>query len=364
MKKPQKQLLSVMFHLAVLCGMVVTYDAGKALAQKLGWIKSGHKAAEGTAIDFMDKEPQLSTEIDPALEKLVAKKDGTFLFRTDIPFPPHLRVISTDVTKFHDVNIAKRVADGSQRTRESLRIEEVMEYEMAGKSVRFTQRQMLSQRKPTAAERLERLKAIEAAVKKGAEPPADPFSTVGELVGKAVQFKTDGKAWAVMPTKEFKTMAWGKGLEKQVGDMLVANGLMRKARWFGDKPLPIGHKLTLSGDSLDLVLTGGRSGSLDMELKGMEGVHGHPCAVFEVSGAVKLDEDTDDQGRTTSGEETIESGRIWFSLLYPVVLRGEMAMIVSYDTREKGKLVEQLQGKAEKSFHRKWGAVTKAAPKE
>ena len=362
MKKPQKQLLSVLFHLAVLGSMVLAYDAGKAIAQKIGLIGGKDEGVEGVEIDLMAKEP-LSLDIDPALAKLTVKKDGGYLFRTDLPFPPHLKVINTDITYFNNVNMAKRVGDGSQRTKLSARMEEVMEYEMAGGSVRFTQRQNLNQRKPTPAERIAKLKATEEAVKMGIEPPADPDRSVGDLVGKAVQFKTDGKEWKAIPTKDFKTMAWGRELEDDVETILVANGLKGQATWFGDKPLPIGHKKTLTGSSLGLVLEGVESGKLDMEFKRVEGVHGHPCAVFEVSGATKLKDRTDDLGRTITGEETIESGRIWFSLLYPVVLRAEMDLIVSYDTREKGQLVEQFQGKAEKHIHRDWKAVT-AKPKQ
>ncbi|MDE0836102.1 MAG: hypothetical protein OSA84_07105 [Akkermansiaceae bacterium] len=74
MKKSPKQLLSVLFHLAVLGCMVMAYDAGKGMAIKLGWIKSGEKLIESTEIELMAKEEKLSTEIDPALAKPPEKK--------------------------------------------------------------------------------------------------------------------------------------------------------------------------------------------------------------------------------------------------------------------------------------------------
>lgn len=46
MKKSQKRLLSVLFHLAVLGCMVLAYDAGKALAVKAGWIKGPAKQGQ------------------------------------------------------------------------------------------------------------------------------------------------------------------------------------------------------------------------------------------------------------------------------------------------------------------------------
>ena len=64
MKKSQKQLLSFLFHIFVLACMVLAYDAGKGLAQKLGWIESEKKPAESTEIDLMAQEEKLGTEIE------------------------------------------------------------------------------------------------------------------------------------------------------------------------------------------------------------------------------------------------------------------------------------------------------------
>jgi len=360
LNKSTKQILSVLFHLAVLGCMVLIYDVGTLLAKKIGWMGGSEKTGDSMALNFMEKEKKLSTEIDPELQKLVVKKDGGYLFRADTAFPPHLKVIGTDITRFQEVNMAKRVGDESQHVKLTARLENVMEYELAGKSVRFTQVKDENHRKPSHNELMAKLKASEEAVKAGGKPPEDPDLIIGPLVGKVVQFSLVGKTWKANPTKEFKTMAWGKSLEPTVAEILVENGLVPKPRWFGSKPLPIGHKLKLSGNSLDLVFENAAKGSIDMEFKAVEGVHGHPCAVFDVSGSIVLEADTDDEGRTRTGEETIESGRVWVSLLYPVVMRADLQKVVSYETREKGKLVEQFQGKAEAYVHNDWKAV---APK-
>lgn len=365
LKKGTKQFLSLLFHLLVLTCMVLLYDAGKGLVTKFGLFGAkAEKTVDASALDFMESEEELSAEIDPALAKGIAKNDEGYLLRTDIPYPPHLKVIVTDITKFKKVRTAKRVGDETVKAEISSRMEEVMEYQMAGGAVRFTKKQDLSQRQPTAAERVEKLKAIADAEKNGQKPPPDPDRVVGDLVGKIVQFNHKGNTWEAVPTGEFKTMAWGKSLEDEVGEILVANGLLPKRRWFGNSRIPIGHKLKLSGSSLGIVFDNAAKGNLEMEFTGVGGVHGHPCAVFDVSGSIELKEEQDAEGRTRSGEETIESGKVWFSLLYPVVLRKEMDLIVSYDTREKGKLVAQFQGKAWTHTHADWKAVTsKPKPK-
>lgn len=364
MKKGTAQFLSVLFHLVVLVGMVKLYDTGKALATKFGLIEgAGDKASEASIVNFMEDEPLMDTAMSPELAKLIDKNKEGYVFRANVPFPPHLRAIVTEIVKFKDVRMAKRVGVESANTKVSSRMDEVMEYEIAGNAVRFIKRQDLTQREKTAAERVEWLKVLAEAKEKGVEPPPDPDRIVGDLVGKAVQFNFEGGKWKLKQSGEFKTMAWGKGLEEDVSGILVSNGLRPKPSWFGKSRIPIGHKMKLSGSSLGIVFDNAAKGEVEMEFVAVEGVHGHPCAVFDVSGTIELAPTTDDEGRAKTGEETIDSGKIWFSLLYPVVLRAEFDSIVSYETREGGKLVEQFQGKANFHSHTDWKAV-KAEPKK
>lgn len=362
--KGTKQFLSVLFHLLVLTCMVLLYDAGKVLAVKLGFLEGVRKeTVEGSLVDFSEKEEKLSTEIDPELAKYVVKNEAGYLFRTDGPFPKNLKAIVTEVTRFNDLMIAQRVGDEAVNTRVTTRMEEVMEYEIAGNAVRFIKRKDLKQRKKSASERVERLKVIAEAKEKGIEPPPDPDEIVGDLVGKAVQFNYSGGKWQTKPSGEFKTMAWGKGLEEDVAEILVRNGLRPKKQWFGESRIPIGYETKVSGSGINMFYDGVAGGHLDMVFKEVAGVHGHPCAVFEVSGSLKLEETTDGEGRKMTGEETVESGRIWVSLLYPVVLRIDLDLIVSHEIREKGKLIQKFQGNASKHIHIDWKPVTAKAGK-
>ncbi len=128
-------------------------------------------------------------------------------------------------------------------------------------------------------------------------------------------------------------MAWGKSLEETLGETLVANGLLPRPRWFGTKPMKIGDTTNLANESLVLAFDDTKKGSLEMVFKGMEGVHGHPCGVFEVEGAIIPDEVENAKGQTVVSEITIEKGRIWFSLLHPVVLRMDLDTIRSIETQ-------------------------------
>ncbi|MFK7852094.1 MAG: hypothetical protein AB8D78_14050 [Akkermansiaceae bacterium] len=360
MKKSTTQFLSVLFHLFVLICMVLVYDAGKLVATNLGFIEGAvDESAEASLVDFSEEEEKtLSTEINPELAKYVDKTAEGYVFRTDGAFPKRLKVIATEVTRFKDVKMAQRVGDKSSNSRLTSRLEKIMEFEIAGSAVRFIKRQDLHQKKRTPAERVERLKVLAEAKEKGQEPPADDFEIIGDLVGKAVQFNYTDDAWKAKPSGEFKLMAWGKSLEENVSEILVENGLRPKRQWFDKKRLPIGHEISLGGKGLGFVMAEAAKGKLDLKFVAVEGVHGHPCAAFDISGSITLKETTNDIGQRVSGEETIESGRVWFSLLYPVMLRAEMDKIVSYDTRENGKLVGQFQGNTYEHFHADWKVVT------
>lgn len=363
MSKSQKQLLSVLFHLAVLICMVMTYDAGKALAQKLGWIKDPGKAvAESTSVDLMAQEEQLGTEIDPALAKLVTKKGDALVFRRDLKFPPHFKVIATDVMKLKQVRFAGKSEFGEGSMILTVREDKVMEYEMAGRDVRFTMKENVSEKIPTAEERLAKLKLVEEALKKKQARPETRDRIVDPLVGKVVQFNYDGKVWKSQSTREFKTMAWAKDEEERVTETLVRNGLLPRPRWFGMDPMKPGEVTKLSGESLNLIMDGIGEGDVELVLKGMEGVHGHPCAVFEVTGSYVADETENALGQTVASEATIEKGRVWCSLLFPIVLRSDMDLIISSETREGGKMVNRMQGPVNHHLHFEWKAVaTKAA---
>lgn len=354
MGKSGKQFLSVLFHLAVLGGMVVTYDLCKGLAGKLGWINGS--STQTVEVDLMADDKELSTDVDPELQKLVDVSVEGYLFRRDIPFPPHIKVITTEVTKLKKVRFAGKSQFGEGSMVLSTRADKVMEYEMAGRAARITMKENTIERLISPSEKLEKLQAIAEAKQKGEAPPPDKDKIVDRLVGKAVQFSYDGKAWKVQQSKEFSTMAWGKELEDQVTSQLQANGLLSRSRWFGKDRMSPGSETKLSGKSMDLVFDDGEQGKLKMVFKGMEGVHGHPCGVFEVEGS-RTFEKTDAEGNIVKGEETVQGGKIWCSLLYPMVLRMDLDLIISHETRAKGKLIGQQQGDVSVKLHREWKPV-------
>lgn len=354
--KSGKQFLSVLFHLAVLGGMVLTYDLTKGLAEKLGWLEG--PTSEALEVDIMKDDAELSVAVDPELKKLVDVSAEGYHFRRDIPFPPHIKVISTEVTKLKKVRFVGKSQFGEGPMVLSTRADEVMEYEMAGRAARITMKENTTRKLISPSEKLAKLEAIAEAQKNGEASPVDNDKIVDRLVGKAVQFNYDGKAWKTKQSKAFATMAWGKELEDQVTSVLQANGLLSRSRWFGKDRMSPGSETSLTGKSMDLVFDDGEEGKLEMVFKGMEGVHGHPCGVFEVTGS-RTFEKIDAEGNDVTGEETIQAGKVWCSLLFPMVLRMDLDLIISHETRAKGKLIGQQQGDVSLMLHREWKPVSR-----
>ncbi|WP_411827737.1 hypothetical protein [Luteolibacter sp. AS25] len=361
-----KQILSVLFHIVVLISMVLIYDAGKLFSVKLGIIEAENQKSDMTAEDamdmnFMEHEETLETKIDRALNKLILKVDGGYLLRTDLPFPPHLKVVVTETKKLKKVRIAGKSRFGDEIDTLSARMDDVTEYEMAGKAVRVTKRDNVSRRLLSIQELQQIEVAAEKAIAAGLPAPERTDKVVDKLKGKAVQFNNKGKGWAAVPTTEFITRSWASELEPNIDEILTDNGLRPAKRWFGRNPLKLGSKQKLSGASLDLVIKDAASGSLDLEMIGVEGVHGHPCAVFSMEGSMTMKPYENDLGQIIETETTVDEGKIWFSLLYPIVLRKEMDTIQSTVTKESGKKVGIQQGAVEDTLHVNWKAVNRKA---
>ena len=362
LKKSTKQLLSVGFHLAILGGMVALYDGSKFLGRELGWID---KNGAGEIVDVNVDDLALSTNIDPKLAKLIDKNEAGYLFKRDMKFPPHLKVIATERRKIVDGRVVGKTLFGPMEPgRMSFKNVETTEFEMAGKSVRITKRKDLTERILTAEELLKKKEEQEALKKEDKPLPPDKDSIVGNLQGKAVQFARQGREWKALKSRQFATAAWGKKLEGKVGEMLAEYGLVPRARWFGEKRIKEGDVLKLKNETLSLIFDKVREGNVEMVFVGEEGVHGHPCGVFEIKGTIVPDESVNDLGQTQNSEVSIESGKVWLSLLYPVVMRIQAETIETTERKENGQSVYKLQGPVEWDSHLDWGAVVAGQSKK
>ena len=106
-------------------------------------------------------------------------------------------------------------------------------------------------------------------------------------------------------------------------DLLIEDGLAPRALWFGKKRYKVGDKLTVTDDFLPMLVGGKAKGNLKVTLESFDAVNGHPCGVFSVAGDFTRKQFPDFNGSITNEEVTIESGKLWLSLLYSLILREE-----------------------------------------
>ena len=94
--------------------------------------------------------------------------------------------------------------------------------------------------------------------------------------------------------------------------------------------------------------------TLTLTLKSFEAVKGHPCGMFEVTGNYDRKQSPDFEGVLTDGDVAIRSGKLWLSLIHPLVLKEELDTIQSTRTGGQGNAASRGQGSIKVSVIREW----------
>ena len=304
-------------------------DKAKDLANK------AKSAVEG---QIAKKAGESGTSLsDPALQKLVDETPEGFVFRKDLPFPGKIEVRTT---RRHELSgrFVEASAIGSHAQIIKGTQTAVTKLERAGSQVRYTMEQF------TFAEPV-----IEGADK--SKPPV-----VKELAppSKPQVFRQSGATWKSEDSGNFHAAALSRQLAPVFDSLLVENTLAPRTLWFGKRRFKIGDKLTVAGDSLPMLVTGKAKGTLNLTFESIEAVKGHPCGVFAVTGNYSRKQFTDFDGNLTDEEVSIQSGKLWLSLIYPLILREETDTIQSTKSGGGGGLAARGQGSIKVSVIREW----------
>jgi hypothetical protein len=100
-------------------------------------------------------------------------------------------------------------------------------------------------------------------------------------------------------------------------------------RWLAATPLLPGKEIPFAGEDLAILLGMPASGELRLRYEGEETVAGHPCAAFSVTGSYQTVPTLQWHGQWESEQMTVDSGRVFLSALYPLVVRLDFSGIVS-----------------------------------
>lgn len=306
----------ILFMAALACATLSCEKARKVAQEARAAVRSEIAADAGE-------------KADTSLEKLVDRTLEGVRFRKDLPFPARLDVTTTRRLKL-DVRTFRASALGKESAAIKATESSVTKLERAGDHVRYT------------------LVSSTTAAPDAETPTATPGKT-----DEPRTFRKSGGKWRAEGGGLLDPTA-ARDIAPVFDQLLIENALAPRRRWFGGQRWKPGDKLTVSGDSLPMLVAGDASGTLELKLESFEPVDGHPCAVFSATGNYSRKKFADFESDFSDEEVTIQSGKFWLSLIYPVILREEAETIRTYRSGGRGDAATRIQGQIGVSIVRAW----------
>lgn len=284
--------------------------------------------------------------VDPALDALVERSEEGVKFRRDMPFPANLKGKLSVTTKYHGV----RVVSVSELGKDVEQLDHKFETEMGFEKELGSFEVSLSKagRRVFEEEEEEEQAKLVSAPENGLE-------------NRATRFVLTDNGWKTARregTPDFKAMVWADALVPTIPQLMVETGAHPRVQWFSSsrywRP---GERVVLTGSAIKMLHPYDVSGRVVLVFEGEDVVDGHPCGVFSVDGDLAVDGKIELEGTRAESEVSIKSGKIWASLLYPVILREEYDTIQTAtrwpSSARKGPSTK-LQGRLEVTKARAW----------
>jgi len=347
-------MLARLIAILLACLTAVSCDKVKSLAAKASAAGKGHTTAKGTSGESS------ADKVDADLQKLVDQTAEGTIFRQDLPFPTRLDVrttrraeVSGRVFQSSDLGKGSAPFKGTQMT--------ISKLELRDSEVCFTLEQasisqpVIDTPAPPAKDPVKKDLAKKDPVMK--DPAAKISNEPVEKVAPPeapVTFRKSGNTWLAKDRTDFRTASLAQKLSPVFDQLLAENALIPRPQWFAKQHrFKVGDQLVVTDQFLPMLLAGNAQGSCTLKLESFDAVEGHPCGVFSITGNYHR-KIPDFSGTITDENVTIESGKFWFSLLYPVILRQEMDTIQSSKGGSQGGLMSRSQGTAKVSVTHAW----------
>jgi len=274
--------------------------------------------------------PSKAKPASPADMKLQAMVDQTtegVVFRKDLPFPTRLEVSVIEKQIYKNA----LTFSSSELGRQSTRLEGVL-------TTDYSTKRMGNQLTITLGK-----KVITR------DNPEKPDKSITEVVqdgksGKSIRLNLNGKNWQPETGADFHSHLWADQIRGHADELLIDAGVIPRSLWFGKKRLKIGDTVPLPQQNLPVLFHAHGTGQVTLVLLSIEALNGHPCGVFSVSGNYSSKNDQNIQGDKEDREMTIQSGKVWLSLLYPLVIQQELNTITTATSSSDGGLSSRLQG--------------------
>lgn len=321
--------MSIRFIIIALLGLASSScEKARSLA---GQAKSAmENQINKTPVESADTPP------DPELQKLVDQTAEGVIFRKDLPFPVRFEIKTTLNQEFSGristtsaIEKQVKTLKGNQTT--------ALKFERAGDQIRYTmEKSTFTESVPDEAD--DSKKQV-----KELAPPSKP----------QVYHKV-GSTWKSENSEGFRAVALSKQLSPVFDLLLVENALAPRSLWFAKTRIKIGDRLTVTDKTLPMLLAGNAKGSFTLTLQSIGSVRGHPCGVFAFTGDYSRKQMPDFEGELTDEDVTIQSGKLWLSLIYPLVLREEAETIQTIRRGDGVNAGGRSQGLVKVSLLRDW----------
>lgn len=324
------------FPIPFLCLAMLSCDKARNMADKAQNVADQARSAVETEIAKQSGKSG-DSQPDPELQKLVDQTPEGVIFRKDLPFPAKLEVNATRNEEFSGRRMQKSEL-GTEVGALNGTFTHVSKLERAGDTVTFTLVQSIFTEPANQG-----ADDSEKPVVRELSPPSNPSS-----------FVKDGSSWKLAVNSDFRTASLAKSIIPVFDQLLVEGTASPRTLWFTKKRLKIGDEITVSEKTLPMIVTGNAKGNLKLKLEALESVKGHPCGVFSITGTFSRNQFPDFDGSLTDEDVTIDSGRIWLSLLHPVILKEEADVIQTTRKGGQGGLTTRVQSSAKVSVIREW----------
>lgn len=315
--------------ITAFCLALSSCDKVKSLAEK----------AKSTIASELAKKSGESADSkpDPALQALVDQTPEGAVFRKDLPFPNRVAVTIIQRSEISG-RFSQKSELGSQVDTLKGTVSTTSKVERSGDTVSFTLVESI----------------FTEPVLEGADPKKEPVPKVLEPPSAPFEFVRSGSSWKSAVSTDFRIASRAQTIAPFFDQLLVENTLVPRELWFGKKRHKIGDELNVAAEFIPMLITGKAKGQLKLKLESFEAVHGHPCGVFSVTGDFTRKQFPNFSGAVTNEDVTIESGKFWLSLLYPLILKEDLAIIRTENAGGQGGLSTSGRSWAKVSTIREW----------
>ena len=311
-----------------MVGLFTACDRTKVFTKKAkSWVES----------KVPDQASQPFEKTHPELKKLVDQTSEGIIFRKDLPFPKSLAV---EVIKKREIALhsTEKSFLGSQATTRNGMEVESTKFKKDGDQ--FQYQLIESSYSEEAADAKSDQKKW---VKKDETPPSLPLI-----------FSRSGEKWKSQTTADFRSANLVHDLEPKFAAILSENGVLPRTIWFGKQRIRLGESVKITAKMLPMLFLGCSEGKISLTLESIGSIDGHPCGAFSCSGYYRRERLPDFTSTRVAEEVSIRSGKLWLSMIYPLVLREEFDSIQTLRKGTTGSATTVERGSARVTITRSW----------